>query len=269
MKFVTFILIAALVAALGAGAYFYMKIYTPLKTDVERMKAGMPELDRAKAELKKYKAKETRETGWIPAAVETLQSALKEEIAAGKAEVAVSGNRVVVNISEQALFTPGSKTFSKDTTTLSKLPSLLKAKGLDDKEVLIGNSTPSVPAQGKGRKKVPAKDGRTLAGERSVELAKYLEKNGVNAGSLVATAYPPKPADQGFKIKEKKTMIVIEFPPAAGQETAAPKPAASVPAPAVKPTQQPKPAASAPQPVAPQPVQPKPIPVQPAQPKAN
>jgi hypothetical protein len=257
MKIVTSILAVLLVVALGAGAYFYMNIYTPMNADLQRMKAGMPELDRARAELKKYKAQEMKETGWIPAAVETLQSGLKQEIDEGKAEVAVSGSRIIVNISEQALYTPGSKTFAKDTTTLSKLPSLLKAKGLEDKEVLIGNATPSVPARGKGRKKVPAKDGRALAAERSVELVKYLEnKGGMNAGSMVAASYPPKPVDRGFKIKENKTMIVIGFPPAAGQETAAPKPAASIPAPAA-------------QPAAPQPVQPKPIPVQPAQPKTN
>lgn len=277
MKLATYILIALLIAVLGFGAYFFLFVHTPMKTEFEKISAGMPELARAKAELKKFRDTESREAGWVPSAAETLRSALKEEIAAGKAEVVAAGNRIVVNIAEQALYTPNSKTFSKDTTTLAKLPSLLKSKGMEDKEILIGNMTPSVPAQGKGRKRVPAKEGRTLAGERSLELVKYLEKNGVTAESLAAVAYPPKAADRGFKIKDRKTVIVVGNPPTASQEAVVPKPAAAAPVPA--PAPQPKPSAPAQQPVAPQPAQPqpsqpaapqqapKPIPIQPAQPK--
>lgn len=272
MKLVTSILAVLLIAVLGAGAYFYIYIHTPVKTEFTKMNQGMPEFEKAKADLKKFRDREIRESGWIPATVETLQSALKDEIAAGKAEVTAVGNAVVVNIAEQALYTPGSRTFSADTTTRTKLPSLLKAKGLEDKEIIIGNMTPSAPAQGKGRKRTPAKEGRALAGERSAELVKYLEKNGVSAQTLVAASWPPNPADRGFKIKDRKTMIIIKYQPAPAQEPAAPKPQAAAPA----APQQPKPAAvpappSQPaQPAAPpkpQPVRPQPIPVQPAPPK--
>src|SRR3990172_12094284 len=196
MKIVTTILAVLLIAVLGAGAYFYMYIHTTVKIEFAKMNQGMPEFEKAKAEMKKFRDREARESGWIPATVETLQSALKDEIAAGKAEVTAAGSAVVVNIAEQALYTPGSRTFSTDTTTRTKLPSLLKAKGLEDKEIIIGNTTSSVAAQGKGRRKTPAKEGRALAGERSAELVKYLEKNGVSAGSLVAASWPPNPLDR-------------------------------------------------------------------------
>lgn len=271
MKLVASILAVLLIAVLGAGAYFYIFIHTPVKIEFTKMNQGMPEFEKAKAELKKFRDREVRESGWIPATVETLQSALKDEIAAGKAEVAAVGSAVVVNIAEQALYTPGSRTFSTDTTTRTKLPSLLKAKGLEDKEIIIGNTTSSVAAQGKGRRKTPAKEGRALAGERSAELVKYLEKNGVSAQALVAASWPPNPADRGFKIRDRKTIIIIKYQPGAAQEPA-PKPQAAAPAAPQQPNPAavPAPPAQPAQPAAPpkpQPVRPQPIPVQPAQPK--
>jgi len=257
MKIVTYILIGVLVIALGAGAAFFFLVHMPMKADYTKIKLGMPEMDKAKMELKRYKDKESKESGWVPQAAGALQAGLKDEIAAGKAEVAVSGSRVVVNISEQALYLPGSKTFAKDITTLGKLAPLLKANGMEDKEIGVGNTTPSIPAQGKGRKKSPAKDGRVLAGERSLELVKYLEKNGVGTSALVSSAYAPTPADKGFKIKDKKTVIVVSAQLAVSQETAAPaaqaKPAtpakpAAAPAPAGSKTATQKPAAAAPAP---------------------
>lgn len=291
MKIGTLLLVVLLLAAVGGGAYFYIYIHTPMMTENQRLSQGMPELAKAKAELKKYKEREAVESAWVPMTVETIRSGLTSEIAAGKVEVATGGSRIVVNITEQTLYQAGSKTFAKDSpNTLMKIASLLKAKDLEGREILVGNTTSSVAAAGKGRRRTPAKDGRVLAGERSLELVKYFEKNGVNAASLAAVAYAPKMADKGFKIKEKKTVIVIGAMPVPVQEAAAPAPAAAAPA------QQPKPAAVAPapaqaapkaapatipqqtvpvqpQPVAPQPVQPqqiqpKPVPVQPAQPKS-
>ncbi len=236
MKIVAYILIGALIVALGAGAAFYFMVHMPMKAEYTRMRLGMPEMDKAKAELKKCKDRESKESGWIAQVAGALQTGLKDEIAAGKAEVAVSGARLVVNISEQSLYLPESKTFAKDITTLGKLAPLLKGSGMEDKEIVVGNTTPSVPAQGKGRKKSPAKDGRVLAGERSLELVKYLEKNGVNAAALVSSAYAPVPVDKGFKIKDRKAMIVISLALAPDQVPAAPaKPAAAAPAAQQKP----------------------------------
>ncbi|MGE5855654.1 MAG: hypothetical protein ACM34C_03740, partial [Syntrophaceae bacterium] len=210
MKIGTLLLVVLLLAAVGGGAYFYIYIHTPLMIENQKMSQGMPELAKAKAELKKYKEREAVESAWVPMTAETIRSGLTSEIAAGKVEVESSGSRIVVNITEQTLYQPGSKTFAKDSpNTLTKIASLLKAKDLEGREILVGNTTSSVAAAGKGRRRTPAKDGRALAGERSLELVKYFEKNGVNAASLAAVAYAPKMADKGFKIKEKKIMIVI------------------------------------------------------------
>jgi hypothetical protein len=110
----------------------------------------------------------------------------------------------VVNITEQTLYQPGSKTFAKDSpNTLMKIVSLLKTKDFESREILVGNTTSSVAAAGKGRRRTPAKDGRVLAGERSLELVKYFEKNGVNAVSLAAVAYAPKMAEKGSRSREE------------------------------------------------------------------
>lgn len=260
MKIVTYVLIALLVVTLGAAAFFYLNYYQPMAADYARMKAGIPELDKAKAELKKIKEKESKETAWLTPAVDAVSSSLSNEIKNGKAEVLTAGNKVIVNIAEDALYMPGSYTFSKDSQSLLRiLDSLLRDEKVKGKMIMIGNTTQSVPAHGKGRKKVPAKDARTLAADRSAALVKYLEKSGVSQDALVAAAYSSNQPEVGFKLKDHKTVIIIENPLAS--PTAAIKQEAAKEAPATK--------ASTTGSAAPQQKQPKGIPIHPAQPKTN
>jgi len=261
MKIVTYLLAALLCAALGAAAIFYFFTFQPMAADYARMKAGLPELDKAKAELRRYKDKEKQESAWIAPLVETFNNGLNDEIKAGKAEVVSAGNAIIVNIAEDVLYTPGSKTFAKDTQTLLKLASLLKKEGLREKDIFIGNATEAVAAHGKGKKRVPPKDALTLASERSEELVKYLEKYGAPQDSLAALAYSTKLPDRGFKIKNKKTIVMISALPAANaQESAAAKPE-SAPAPPSK--QAPPVQGGVPK------TAPKAIPIKPAQPHTN
>ncbi len=261
MKIVTYLLGALLAAALGAAALFYFTTFQPLSADYARMKAGMPEMDKAKTELKRLKDKEAlqaKETAWITPAVTALNVDLADEIKAGRAEVVAAGTMVVMNIDEDLLYTPQSKTFAKNTQTRMKLVGILKREELKGKDIVVGNSTDAASGHGKGRKKVPARDALTLDSERSVEMVKFLVKSGLPAESLSALAYSAKLPDRGFKIKNRKTMIMIGSCPAVAA-AAAPAPAAqSKPAPA------PHPAAGA----AAQP-QPKAIPIKPSQPKAH
>jgi len=257
MKVVTYVLIALLVLCLAGAGYYYMKIHKPLAADYELMKNTKPELAKAKRELEKYREREKQEKAWVDAGVTALGTTLKSLIDAGKAEVVAAGNRIVINIDESVLYTPLSITFAKDSRPI--LDTLAQAlKEFKDKEIVIGNVTvPSLP-KGKGRKKTPAKDARTIASGRSVELVKYLEKGAVPAESLIASAYPPKFPDHGFKLKEKKTIIVISTPAAAS--AAAPDPQAAKPAAKTAPATAPAaPAASA--------NQQKPIPITTAPPK--
>ena len=256
MKIVTYVVIALLILTLGAAAAFYFASYKPMMEDYARMKAGLPELDKAKAELKKIKEQEKKETAWLGPAVDVLSSTLSDEIKAGKAEVLTSGNRVIVNIAEDILYLPGSYTFSKDSPALrAKLTTLLKRNELKGKDMYIGNTTEAVPAHGRGRKKIPAKDARTLAAERSAALITDFERNGVDQNSLIAAAFSSKEPEFGVKIKAHKTTIIIENPLAAPlvatKQDTTPSTKASTTAPAT--TQ----------------MQPKMIPIQRAQPKTN
>lgn len=258
MKIVTAILTGLLVVILGAGAYFYLYQYTPQTAELQKLQQGQPEFDRARRELKKFTDREKQETGWIGAAVEALRKGLANEIAEGKAEVVAAGSKVVVNITETVLYTPKSVTFARTSQQgLANLAALLKE--FKDKEIVIGNMTLPAPAQGKGRKRIPARDARTLAAARSMELVKYLEKNGVTAESLVAAAYPARLSERGFRIKDQKTMIIISAPAAAAAEAAKQE---AKPAPAAKPT----PTAAA-APAAAASSQPKSIPISTAPPK--
>jgi hypothetical protein len=267
MKIITAVLSALLIIALTAGALFYLKAYKPMAADNERMTTRMPELDKAKIELKQIKDNESKETAWINPAIGALSAGLDNEIKSGKAEVLAAGNKVIVNISEQALFLPGSYTFSYESPQLrSNLVALLKSETLKGKDIYIGNTTQAVPAQGKGKRRIPAKDTRTLAAERSTALIKDFEKNGVNQDALIAAAYSAKQPVIGFKIKDHKTVIIIENPPmvpmAATKQEVAP-PTEAKPAPSTKGT------LTAPvAPVASQ-ARPQPTPIQPARPKAQ
>lgn len=255
MKIVTYILIALLVVCLGGAAYYYMAVYKPLAAEYELVKNVKTDLDKAKIELKKYRElenQEKQETAWMSAGIQSLQNSMKGLLDAGKAEVVASGHRIVINISETVLYTPLSITFAKDSRPiLDSLASTLKE--FKDKEIFIGNVTVPAPAKGKGRKKTPAKDARTIASGRSAELVKFLEKNAVPAESLIASAYPQNLPDRGFKLKDRKTVIVISSPAAAAASTQAPQ--------AAKPAPVSAPAATA------APAQQKPIPITTAPPK--
>jgi len=259
IKIATYILIALFVVTLGAASVFYLYTYKPLDANFKRMSAGLPELEKAKAELKKYREKERQDSAWISPVIDAMSSGLSDEIKAGRAEVLAAGNKVVVNISERALYMPGSYTFSQESPQLrAKLIGLLHNKELKGKTIQVGSTTEAVPAQTKGRKKIPGKDARTLAAERSAALIKDFEKNGVDQDALIASAYSSKQPDIGFTIKGHKTVIIIESPPvvpavAAKQEAA--------PAAAAKSTSTVTAAVSAVSPT-----QPKPIPTQPSQP---
>lgn len=269
MKIVAYIFIALFVVVLGAAGFLYLKIHQPMAADYAALKAGMPELDRARAELKKLKDKESKETAWIKPVVDLLNAGLAEEINAGKAEVLTSGGRVFVNIAEDLLYMPASYTFAKESVPLRlKLVGLLLKSELQGKEIVIANTTEAVPAQIRGRNKIPAKDARTLAAERSGVLIKDFEKNKVPADPLVAAAYTSKQPELGIILKSHKTVIMIGTPPPA--PLAAPKPpvpAQSAPSVTTKPAATATaPAQSAPTATTPQPRE---IPVRPGQPQSK
>jgi len=211
MRILVIVLSALLLVCLGGAAFFYVSLYQPMSTEYAGLQSGKSELEKTRLELKKYKDQENRDKSWTKPVAEAITSGLNDEIKAGNAEVSVIGNKVVVNIAEHALYMPGSKTFTKESPQLLlKLESLLKNENLKDKNIYIGNVTQSVSAQGSGKKKMPAKDARLLAADRSMELIKYLEKRNVNQDALVATAYSSKQVDAGFKLKDRKAMIIIE-----------------------------------------------------------
>jgi hypothetical protein len=172
-----------------------------------------------------------------------------------------------VNISEQALYLRGAYTFSKESPQLrSTLVGLLKSDKLKGKNIYIGNTTHAVPAQGRGRKKIPAKDARTLAAERSAVLIRDFEKNGVSQDALIAAAYSPKQPATGILIKDRKTVIIVETPstaPVGAAKQAAATQASAQPVPDTRSTMTvtvPHPASQ---------TQPSPVPIQPVKPKAQ
>ncbi|MFA5073498.1 MAG: hypothetical protein WC539_06345 [Nitrospirota bacterium] len=214
MRLFSFVLVLVVIAAFGGGAYYYMMVYQPMVTEYERMKTGMPELDNARNELRKYRDKERLESSWVKPAVDTLSAGLSDEVTAGKAEVLSGGDKVIINISEQVLFQPGSKTFAPGSAQfLLKLESLLRSEKIAGKDLSIGNATKSPAAQPKSKGRVLTKDPRTLAMERSLELVKYLEKKGINPDTLITVAYASKQPLVGQKIKDQKTMIIIANQP--------------------------------------------------------
>jgi hypothetical protein len=233
MKILTYLLVLLLIAALGGAAYFYLVIHQPMALDLAKMKTGLPEFERTKRELKKCREAEKEAMGWTGAVADQLSKGLAAEIANGKAEVVVSGSRVVANIDEALLFTPKSITFAKDSQQeLATLAAVLK--DIKSREISVGVETLPAPAQGKGKKRIPAKDARTLASGRALELVKYLVKNGLAEDSLVAAAYPSAMPDRGFKLKGQKVIIVIATTPSSGGPNHLPAKNAVMPAPATK-----------------------------------
>ena len=254
MKIVTYVLGALLAAVLGAAAFYYFTTALPMTVENQKLKAGMPEFEKAKTDLKKCKEAEQKATAWVAPVLETAKRDFAVEMNGGTAEVQAADTHVIVNISEKLLYLDGSVTFSSESVAmLQKIGNLLRNPALKDREIIIGNMTLPVQARGKGKKKTPAKDARTLALERSSALVKNLvEKGGINQESLIAAAYPASLPDRGFKIKGQKTVIIIQAPATIDQKAAVavqqPKPASAptgtaAPAPKPLPTTTPAPAA--------------------------
>lgn len=248
MNIIRILAILLILGMAGTGAYFYMMIHQPMADDYARMKSEIPELEKARAELKKYRERER----WIPPAVESIKAGLKEEIEGGMAEVVSAEDRIIINIKEEALYTPESVTFSNEgTPTREKIASLLKdLKDIKDKEIYVANTTRPVAEKRKGARKIPARTALEIASDRSAALVKFFESKGVPKGALSAVAYPDRMPDYGFGIKADKTVIIIANPPVLRKD------------PGIKPARQPAPAAQEGQPQTP-----KPIPIQPAPPR--
>ena len=224
MKIVTYILGALLAAVLGAAAFYYFTTAVPLTAENRNLKAARTEFEKAKLDLKKCREADKKRTAWIAPVIETAKKELAAEMNAGQAEVQADDTRVIVNLTEHLLYMDRSVTFSKDSVpVLQKIAALLKNPSLKDREIIVANMTLPVAARGKGRKKIPAKDARILASERSTALVKYLvEKGGISQESLIAAAYPATQPDRGFKIRDQKTIIIIQVPAMidlAGQKT--------------------------------------------------
>ncbi len=261
MKIINHILIALLVVTIGIAAIFYFNIFKPMAVDYARMKEGLPGLERAKAELKQYRDRDIKETAWMNPAVDILSSGLGDEIKAGKAEVFSAGNRVIVNVAEDALYLPASPAFGKDSTRLRvTLATLLRKKELTGKEIYIGNMTDDVPSKRKGRKRIPGKDARTLAAERSAVLIKDLEKNGVSEDPLIGAAYSSTQPEIGYQLKSRKMILVIDNPPVAPMVVKQLQPAQHM---------QSNPSSTVKEPGEDHQPQPRAIPIQPARPKAQ
>lgn len=264
MKIITSVLLGVLILTLAAVALFYIRVYKPMAEEHVYLTAGIRELDKTKRDFTQLKEKESKETAWLAPAIEALGAGLGSEIKSGNAEILAAGNRIVLNISEQALYLPGSYTFSNASPVLrSNLAALLKSDKLAGKIISIGNTTMAVPAQGRGRKKIPAKDARTLAAERSSALVRDFEKNGVNPDALVAAAYSPKQPGTGLLIRDRKTVIIIENPIVAPLNAMKQEAAARIPG---KPLPGTGSTLTVPAPSPASPTQPMPIPIQPAQP---
>ena len=249
MRIITYILVVLLIGVLGASGYLYLSTYKPLAEEHALLKAGQPGMEKS---LKKFQDREKQERAWTGPLAGMLQSGLAAEIASGKAEVVIAGNRVIVNLAEDLLYTPQSVTFARDSQPLQlRLAGLFKE--IKDREILVANTTQPAPAQGRGRRRVPAKDARTLAAARSHELVKALIRNGVPEEPLVAAAYGSKMPDRAYKIKDNKTFFIISAP-----APAEPAPAAAAAQPSAKPASAATGTSA--------PMQPQPIPIAPAPP---
>jgi hypothetical protein len=164
MKIVTYILGALLAAVLGAAAFYYFTTAQPMTAENQKLKAGMPEFEKAKADLKKCKEAERKATAWVAPVVETAKREFAVELNAGTAEVQPADTRVIVNLSEKMLYIDGSVTFSKDSVPmLQKIGNLLRNPVLKDREFIVGNMTLPVAARGKES----GKDARIPCSERS------------------------------------------------------------------------------------------------------
>jgi chemotaxis protein MotB len=168
---------------------------TALETENIRLEAVNMKLKEDAASLLKIKEEKVKE---VSSTYEQLLQNMKSEIAQGQVTISELKGKLTVNMEAAILFDSGKADVKQDgLEILLKMVDTLK--GVKDKAIRIEGHTDNVQISGALTRQFPTN--WELSAARAINVAKYLQQQGLDAASLSAAAFAEyKPvADNGTK----------------------------------------------------------------------
>ena len=160
------------------------------------------------AQLKKLKEIEVQKTSKT---YENLLDSMKSEISKGEVTISELKGKLTVNLVESVLFDSGKAEVKPNgLVVLQKVIDILK--NIKDKAIRIEGHTDNVPIVGALTRKYPTN--WELSAARAINVARYLQQQGVDPALLAAVAYgeykpvAPNDSDEG-RAKNRRIEIVL------------------------------------------------------------
>jgi chemotaxis protein MotB len=179
-----------------------------LESDNTRLTQELADAQKARDDAQKAREEKVRE---VSSTYEQLVAKMKGEIDKGQVTISELKGRLTVNMVDAILFDSGkSEIKSEGLVVLGKVIEILKT--VNDKAIRIEGHTDNKPIVGPLTQRYPTN--WELSAARAINVARYLQKQGIEPGNLSAAAFGPfKPvADNAVeegRAKNRRIEIVL------------------------------------------------------------
>jgi chemotaxis protein MotB len=179
-----------------------------LSQKLGQLEAENTRLKEEVARIQKLKELEVQKTSKT---YENLLESMKSEISKGEVTISELKGKLTVNMVDSVLFDSGKAEVKPEgLVVLQKVIDILK--GIKDKSIRIEGHTDNVPIGGALARKYPTN--WELSAARALNVARYLQQQGVDPAHLAAIAYgeykpvAPNDSDEG-RAKNRRIEIVL------------------------------------------------------------
>jgi chemotaxis protein MotB len=201
MKFVTWALVALLIALAAVGGWFYLYKYRPaasdlaakddeifrLKNSLDKVQAELEVRDAQLDELTKSDTSKKEEIEKVDETYQALIEEMKKEIEAGNIEISNLRGELSVNVLDKILFDSGKTVIKPEgIEVLKRVGDILKTT--QDKMIIVEGHTDNVPISAALKGRFPTN--WELSTARAVVVVRYLQdKVGIDPALLAASGY--------------------------------------------------------------------------------
>jgi chemotaxis protein MotB len=171
--------------ALQARSDTHSQLLFEMRKKVSDLEEENAKLKRENANLQKAKEEQVQK---VSTTYESLLEKMKSEIAQGQVTISELKGKLTVNMVDSILFDSGKAEVKKDgRAVLQKVISILQ--DVKDRSIRIEGHTDNVPISAALAKRFPTN--WELSAARAINVARYLQEQGIDPAQLSAAAYGP------------------------------------------------------------------------------
>jgi chemotaxis protein MotB len=201
MKYVTWTLVAVLIALAAVGGWFYLYKYRPalsdlsakddtifkLKNSLDKVQAELEVRDAQLDELTKSDTTKKEEIEKVDETYQALIEEMKKEIEAGNIEISNLRGELSVNVLDKILFDSGKTVIKPEgIEVLKRVGDILK--NTKDKMIIVEGHTDNVPISAALKGRFPTN--WELSTARAVVVVRYLQETvGIDPTLLTASGF--------------------------------------------------------------------------------